>query len=54
MTAPLGLVSLEAMQGGGPIGAIFVGLSILCVPVVIAFVFFQRQVDGGDRLPGCF
>jgi multiple sugar transport system permease protein len=47
MTAPLGLVSLESMQGGGPIGAIFAGLSILCVPVVIAFVFFQRQLMEG-------
>lgn len=47
MTAPLGLVSLEAMQGGGPIGAIFAGLSILCVPVVIAFVVFQRQLMEG-------
>jgi multiple sugar transport system permease protein len=47
MTAPLGLVTLESQQGGGPIGAIFAGLSILCVPVVIAFIFFQRQLMEG-------
>jgi multiple sugar transport system permease protein len=47
MTAPLGLVSLAAQLGGGPIGAIFAGLSILCVPVVIAFLFFQRRLMEG-------
>lgn len=47
MTAPLGLVSLQAEQGGGPIGAIFAGLSILCVPVVVAFLLFQRQLMEG-------
>jgi ABC-type glycerol-3-phosphate transport system permease component len=47
MTAPLGLVNLESMQGGGPIGAVFAGLSILCVPVVIAFVVFQRRLMEG-------
>ncbi len=47
MTAPLGLVSLQAQQGGGPIGAVFAGLSILCVPVVIAFIIFQRRLMEG-------
>ena len=47
MTAPLALYSLEATQGGGPIGAIFAGLAILCVPVVIGFIFFQRRLMEG-------
>ena len=47
MTAPLALVSVQAQQGGGPIGAVFAGLSILCVPVVIAFVIFQRRLMEG-------
>ena len=47
MTAPLGLVSLQAQQGGGPIGAVFAGLSILCVPVVILFIIFQRRLMEG-------
>ena len=47
MTAPLALVSVQAQQGGGQIGAVFAGLSILCVPVVIAFVIFQRRLMEG-------
>jgi multiple sugar transport system permease protein len=47
MTAPLALVTLQSQQGGGPIGAVFAGLSILCVPVVIAFLFFQRRLMEG-------
>lgn len=47
MTAPLALVSVRASQGGGPIGTVFAGLSILCVPVLIAFLVFQRRLMEG-------
>jgi ABC-type glycerol-3-phosphate transport system permease component len=52
MTAPLALYSLEAVQGGGPIGAIFAGLAVLCVPVVIAFIFLQRRLMEGIGYQG--
>src|SRR5580704_8517661 len=35
MTAPLALYNLESVSGGGPVGAIFAGLTVLCVPCVI-------------------
>jgi multiple sugar transport system permease protein len=47
MTAPLALVAVQAQQGGGQIGAVFAGLSILCVPVLIAFIIFQRRLMEG-------
>jgi multiple sugar transport system permease protein len=47
MTAPLALYNLESVAGGGPIGAIFAGLSVLCVPCVIGFVFLQRRLMEG-------
>jgi multiple sugar transport system permease protein len=47
MTAPLALYNLESMAGGGQIGSIFAGLSLLCVPCVIAFVFLQRRLMEG-------
>ena len=47
MTAPLALYNLESVTGGGPIGAVFAGLSLLCVPCVIAFVFLQRRLMEG-------
>ncbi len=47
MTAPLALVSVQAQQGGRPIGAVFAGLSIPCVPVLIAFIIFQRRLMEG-------
>jgi ABC-type glycerol-3-phosphate transport system permease component len=34
-------------MGGGEIGLIFAGLSILRVPVVIAFIFLQRRLMEG-------
>ena len=47
MTAPLALYNLESVAGGGPIGAVFAGLSVLCVPCVIGFVFLQRRLMEG-------
>jgi multiple sugar transport system permease protein len=47
MTAPLALYYLQYSEGGGQIGAIFAGISILCVPLLIAFVFLQRQLMQG-------
>lgn len=47
MTAPLALYNLESVAGGGPIGSIFAGLSLLCVPCVIAFIFLQRRLMEG-------
>jgi ABC-type glycerol-3-phosphate transport system permease component len=46
-TAPLALYTLQASQGGGPIGAVFAGLSVLCVPMVIGFIVFQRRLMAG-------
>jgi multiple sugar transport system permease protein len=47
MTAPLALYNLESVSGGGPVGAIFAGLTVLCVPCVIVFVFLQRRLMEG-------
>lgn len=47
MTAPLALYNLESVTGGGPVGAVFAGLSILCVPCVVAFIFLQRRLMEG-------
>ena len=47
MTAPLALYNLESTAGGGPIGAVFAGLSVLCVPCVIGFIFLQRRLMEG-------
>jgi len=47
MTAPLALYNLESVTGGGPIGAVFAGLTLLCVPCVIIFVFLQRRLMEG-------
>ncbi|HEU5419698.1 MAG TPA: carbohydrate ABC transporter permease [Streptosporangiaceae bacterium] len=47
MPAPLALYNLEAVAGGGPIGAIFAGLSVLCVPCVIGFIILQRRLMEG-------
>ena len=47
MTAPLALYNLESVAGGGPVGAVFAGLSVLCVPCVIGFIFLQRRLMEG-------
>ncbi len=43
MTLPVGLVSLSAGQGGGPAVVVFAGITIVVVPILIVFLFFQRQ-----------
>ncbi len=52
MTAPLALYNLESVSGGGPVGAIFAGLTVLCVPCVIAFIFLQRRLMEGIGYSG--
>ena len=52
MPAPLALYNLQSTQGGGPIGAVFAGLSVLSVPVVIAFIFLQRRLMEGIGYAG--
>jgi multiple sugar transport system permease protein len=52
MTAPLALVTLESLQGGGPVGSVFAGLTILSVPVVIMFCFFQHRLMEGVAFQG--
>jgi multiple sugar transport system permease protein len=47
MTAPLALYNLESVSGGGPVGAIFAGLTVLCLPCVIVFIFLQRRLMEG-------
>ena len=47
MTAPLALYYQESALGGGEIGAIFAGVSLLAVPIVIAFIFLQRRLVEG-------
>ena len=47
MSAPLALYYQETALGGGEIGAIFAGMSILAVPAVIAFILMQRKLMEG-------
>jgi multiple sugar transport system permease protein len=52
MTAPLALYYLQFSQGGGQIGAIFAGVSILSIPLIIAFLIFQRHLMRGVGFQG--
>src|SRR3984957_5033065 len=52
MTAPLALYNLESVAGGGPIGAVFAGLSVLCVPGGIGLGFLQRRLMEGIGYSG--
>jgi multiple sugar transport system permease protein len=52
MTAPLALYNLESVAGGGEVGAIFAGLSVLCVPCLIGFIFLQRRLMEGIGFRG--
>jgi multiple sugar transport system permease protein len=47
MTAPLALFYQQSALGGGEIGAIFAGVSLLSIPAVIAFIFLQRRLMEG-------
>ena len=50
MTAPLALYYQESAMGGGEIGAIFAGMSILAVPAVIAFILFSASLWRGSAI----
>jgi ABC-type glycerol-3-phosphate transport system permease component len=52
MVAALGLVTLQNSFLGGPVAAIFGGVSILVVPVVLFFVLVQRRLTEGIGLAG--
>lgn len=43
MTLPLGLVTLQAGQGGGPAAVVFASVSMVVVPVLVLFLIFQRR-----------
>ncbi|MDQ4137534.1 MAG: carbohydrate ABC transporter permease [Actinomycetota bacterium] len=42
MTLPLGLVSLQSAQGGGPAVVVFAAITAVVLPVLIVFMLFQR------------
>jgi multiple sugar transport system permease protein len=42
MTLPLGLVSLQSSQGGGPAVVVFAAIAAVVAPVLIVFIIFQR------------
>lgn len=44
MTLPIGLVSLQATVGGGPAVAVFAAITMVVVPVLVLFLFFQRAL----------
>lgn len=43
MTLPLGLVSLQSGQGGGPAVVVFAAITLVVLPVLILFLVFQRS-----------
>jgi multiple sugar transport system permease protein len=47
MTAPLALYNVENAGGGGMVGAVFAGLTILCLPCVLIFILLQRRLMAG-------
>jgi multiple sugar transport system permease protein len=52
MPAALGIVTLQNAFLGGPVAGVFAGLSVLAIPVVILFVFLQRQLMEGFGYAG--
>jgi multiple sugar transport system permease protein len=44
MTLPIGLVSLQATVGGGPAVAVFAAITMVVIPVLVLFLFFQRAL----------
>jgi multiple sugar transport system permease protein len=47
MTAPLALYNVENAGGGGMVGGVFAGLTILCLPCVAIFILLQRRLMAG-------
>lgn len=43
MTLPVGLVSLQAGQGGGPAVVVFAAITLVVLPVLVLFLVFQRS-----------
>jgi len=52
MVAPLALVSFSNANGGGALGPVFAGVSIMLVPILIGFVFLQRRLTAGVGFAG--
>lgn len=52
MTIPVGLVSLQAQIGGGPGVAVFAGITMVVLPLLVIFVFAQRWLTRGIALTG--
>lgn len=44
MTLPIGLVSLQATVGGGPAVVVFAAITMVVIPVLVLFLFFQRAL----------
>ena len=47
MTAPPALYNVENAGGGGMVGGVFAGLTILCLPCVVVFILLQRRLMAG-------
>ncbi|NNC13556.1 carbohydrate ABC transporter permease [Planctomonas sp. JC2975] len=43
MTLPIGLVTLQSGQGGGPAVIVFAAITMVVVPVLVLFLVFQRS-----------
>ena len=43
MTLPIGLVSLQGTQGGGPAVVVFAAITLVVLPVLALFLVFQRS-----------
>lgn len=43
MTLPIGLVTLQSGQGGGPAAVVFAAITLVVLPVLILFLVFQRN-----------
>ena len=43
MTLPIGLVTLQSGQGGGPAVVVFAAITLVVLPVLILFLVFQRN-----------
>ncbi len=52
MVAPLALVSFSDANGGGALGPVFAGVSVMLVPILIGFVFLQRRLTEGVGFAG--